>query len=64
MTVKEAKASLARWKRFQTNVEKRWRADSPLVELAQRRAQEAGLRVFLYQRVEAQLQAIKKDALL
>ena len=45
MTVMEARKSLDRWKSWARGVERRWRADSPMVNLAHRRVLEAELRL-------------------
>ena len=45
MTVLEARKSLERWRKWARGVERRWEADSPLVDLAHRRVLEAELRL-------------------
>lgn len=60
--VKEAKENLKNWRRWAAAVKKRWRFDSPMVDLADRRVQEAEFKVYLYQRVKDQLEAIKVQA--
>lgn len=45
MTVTEAKKSVKKWRRWASRVRRRWRADSPMIELADRLVREAEQRL-------------------
>ena len=52
MTICEAEKSLKKWQHWADSVRRRWRADSPMIELADRMVQEATERLRKLQKEE------------